>query len=163
MPHQHISSNTVANSVIMSKPHSPFLGRWMEKYKDFKPTEWDHTSCTVPVEMWDAGEPDLTLLEEHAWMYPVVRHPGERESLTDPMLATMWVGKSWWDIERSYGTHMWKWGYSKLPRQIDITAELVRDVDTPIFCKLEAFSMIWTGTGIVLYRLYRILTVRQYG
>ncbi|KAK3177040.1 hypothetical protein OEA41_008366 [Lepraria neglecta] len=104
MPRQHVSANTAANGVIMSKPHSPFLRRWIEKYKDFKPTEWDHTSCTVLVEMWDAGEPDLTLLEEHAWMYPMVRHGGGRESLTDPMLATMWIGKSWWDIERSYGT-----------------------------------------------------------
>lgn len=61
-----------------------------------------------------------------------------RESLTDPMLATMWVGESWWDTERSYGTHMWKWGYSKLPRQIDVTAELVREVDTPIFGRIRS-------------------------
>ena len=138
MPRQHVSANTVSNAMIMSKPHSPFLHRWMEKYKEFQPSEWDHTSCTVPVEMWDAGEPDLTLLEEHAWMYPMERFAGERESLTDPMLATMWIGKSWYDIDRSYGVHIWKWGYSKLPRQINVTAELVREVDTPIFCRIRS-------------------------
>lgn len=97
--------------------------------------------------MWDVGEPDLTLLEEHAWIYPAVRHGGEREILTDPMLANMWVRKSWWDIERSYGTNMWKWGYSKLPRQIGITAELVREVDTPIFGRIRSLFDDLDGVG----------------
>ncbi|KAL2052927.1 hypothetical protein ABVK25_006868 [Lepraria finkii] len=97
--------------------------------------------------MWDVGEPDLTLLEEHAWIYPVVRHDGERVCLTDPMLANMRVRKSWWDIERSYGTNMWKWGYSKLPRQIGITAELVREVDMPIFGRIRSLFDDLDGVG----------------
>lgn len=91
-----------------------------------------------------------------------MRHGGEREILTDPMLANMWVRKSWWDIERSYGTNMWKWGYSKLPRQIGITAELVREVDTPIFGRVGACLTIWMGLDIILYRRSGIRIVLQY-
>ena len=42
---------------------------------------------------------------------------------------------------------MWKWGYSKLPRQIDVTAELVREVDTPIFGRIRSLFDDLDGDG----------------
>ena len=93
---------TVSNGMIMAKPGAPFLKRWMEKYKDFNPGgEWDHTSGEVPTEMFAAGEPDLTLLDDYSWHYPQLISWDEMK--TDrPAHSLTWVGKSWHHIQENY-------------------------------------------------------------
>lgn len=143
------------NALIMSKSHSPFLARWMEKYKKFEMGEWDHISCWAVTEMYDAGEPDLQLLDDKAWMYPMPIRLDDLDARTDPNLATAWLGKSWFDIDESYGLHFWKWkrGFSGKPFPLEITPEAVRTIDTPLFCRMrklfdnidgdEYFSVPW--------------------
>ena len=64
------SEGLIVNAMIMAKAQSPFLQRWMKNYKNFDPGEWDHTSGRVPKQMYYAGDPDLTLLQPAAWLYP---------------------------------------------------------------------------------------------
>ena len=128
--------HVVSNAMIMSKPGSPFIRRWMERYKDFDPSEWDATSCKAPLEMADGGDPDLTIVgyRHRSWMYPM---SGGRDVGPDPHLATMWLGKSWYDINKSFGVHLWKFDGGRLPRPIVVTPDSARNIDTPLFCKLR--------------------------
>ena len=137
MPEQNPRyDHVVSNAMIMSKPGSPFLRRWMERYKDFDPGEWDTTSCKAPIEMADRGDPDLTTLDyrHRSWMYPM---PSGGDVGRDPHLATMWLGKSWHDINESSGVHLWKFDGGRLDRPVVVTPESARNVDTPLFCKLR--------------------------
>ena len=146
LPRQSIygQGKAVLNAMIMSKPGSPFLLRWMEKYKQFDPHEWDRTSCLVPAEMWDAGEPELTMLHDRAWVYPQLRSDDELK--TDrPALSLMWVGKSWHDIGNNYGSHLWKWADGS--RKIEVNPDIVRTIDTPIFCKMRKLFDNIDGDG----------------
>lgn len=121
------------NALIMSKPHSPFLARWMEHYKKFETGEWDTVSCWKVAEMYDAGDPDLQLIDDKTWMYPMPKD--YFDARTDPNLATIFLGKSWFDIDESYGLHFWKWRRSF--DGLGITPEMVRNIDTPLFCRLR--------------------------
>ena len=136
MSRQVIPEGAASNAVIMAKPGSPFLRRWMEQYQEFDPGDWDHMSCQVPADMWKKGEPDLTLLGLHTFMYPMQHHHDELRSF--PYLAHMWLGKSWHDIDQSYGVHMWKWGmWNHWSNEVIIDPETVRLIDTPIFCRMR--------------------------
>ena len=140
--------HSISNARIMSKAGSPFLQRWMEKYRDFDPGEWDHTSCQVPLDMAEKGDPDLTVLDyRKGWMYPMLNDG--REVGPDPHLATMWLGKGWWDINESYGVHMWKWDGGHLARPVPMSPEIVRGVDTPLFCRMRSGFDDIDGDGYV--------------
>lgn len=132
---RQLSMAPVINAMIMSKPESPFLYRWMEAYQNFTVSEWDQMTSFVPHDMFLAGEPDLTLLDDHAWMYPK-RH-GKADNIAHPHLSQMWTGKSWHDIDYSHGVHFWKWlTYAK--DLVHMTPDMARNIDTPLFCRLRS-------------------------
>ena len=131
---RQLSVAPVINAVIMSKPESPFIYRWMQAYRGFNVSEWDHMTSWVPHEMFLAGEPDLTLLDDHAWMYPK-RH-GKADDIAHPHLSQMWTGKSWYKIDYNHGVHFWKWlTYAK--DLVHMTPQMARNIDTPLFCRLR--------------------------
>ena len=141
---RQLSVAPLINAVIMSKAESPFLHRWMQAYRDFNVSEWDHMTSWVPHDMFLSGEPDLTLLDDHAWMYPK-RHGGADDT-SHPHLSQMWTGKSWHDIDHSYGVHFWKWlTYAK--DLIHMTPDMARNIDTPLFCRLRKLFDNVDGDG----------------
>lgn len=141
---RQLSVAPLINAVIMSKPGSPFLHRWMEEYKNFNASEWDHMTSWVPYDMFLAGESDLTLLDDHAWMYPK-RH-GKADDIAHPHLSQMWTGKSWHDIDYSHGVHFWKW-LSHAEDLVHLTPEMARSIDTPLFCRLRKLFDNIDGDG----------------
>lgn len=141
----------VVNSMIMAKAQSPFLQRWMKRYRSFDPGEWDTTSGIAPKEMYYAGDPDLTLLHSSAWLYPEdhLREHGSWDS-RQPYLTKMWTGKSWHDIDRSYGLTFWAFeaeGGSKRPFGVDLSPDVVRNIDTPLFCRMRKLFDNADGDG----------------
>ena len=141
---KQLSVAPVINAMIMSKPQSPFLHRWMKAYRNFNMSEWDEMTSWVPHRMFLAGEPDLTLLDDHAWMYPK-RH-SKADDKAHPHLSQMWTGKSWHDIDYSYGVHFWKWlTYAK--DLVHMTPNMVRHIDTPLFCRLRKLFDNVDGDG----------------
>lgn len=100
---RQLSKTPVINAVIMSKPGSPFLHCWMQAYEEFSNSEWGHMTNWLPHDMFPAGEPDLSLLDDHAWMYP--KRYSEADKVALPHLSQMWIGKSWHDIEYSHGVY----------------------------------------------------------
>ncbi|KAI9830359.1 MAG: hypothetical protein M1819_005740 [Sarea resinae] len=129
----------LCNALIMSKPHSPFLARWMSHYTDFEDREWDKTSVYLPYEMYKARDPDLTVLDDHAWFYPIWGQG-------DEPLKTMWVGKSWSDIDKNYGVHFWHW--ETAPSDVlTIDPWTTREIDTPLFCKMRYLFDDLDGDG----------------
>jgi hypothetical protein len=118
------------NGFIMSKPTSPFLRRWIQQYRDVKKKDnWDELSATRPHAMWKDEDPDLTVLDGHAWFYPL---SAERDG--DATLKQLWFGKSWHDVEKSYGTHFWHptEKFAKL-----VTPKIIQTIDTPLFCSVR--------------------------
>jgi hypothetical protein len=128
----------LCNALIMSKPKSPFLKRWMQNYTDFDDKDWDKKSVYLPHKMHLAGEPDLTVLDDHAWFYPIWGQG-------DNPLKTMWLGKSWYDIGRGYGVHFWHWETAHDP--LVLSPEVVRQIDTPLFCHLRKLFDNLDGDG----------------
>ena len=115
------------NGMIMSKPRSPFIKRLIQEYKDLEnDKQWDELSATRPWQMWREQDPDLTVLDGHAWFYPL-----SAEKDGDATLKQLWFGKSWWDVEKSYGTHFWH-PTAKFAELV--TPKVVRTIDTPLFC-----------------------------
>ena len=118
------------NGLIMSKPGSPFLKRWMQHYGEAKRNgNWDELSTIRPYLMHQAKDPDLTVLEGHTWFYPL-----SAEKDGDTPLKTLWLGKSWHDIDQSYGTHFWHPmdNFASL-----IEPKTIQTVDTPLFCRVR--------------------------
>jgi hypothetical protein len=62
----------------------------MQQYTDFDDKDWYQNSVYLPHTMYLAKEPDLTVLDDHTWFYPIW-------SQGDNLLKTMWLGKSWYD------------------------------------------------------------------
>jgi hypothetical protein len=134
-------SSTLCNAVIMSKPKAPFLRRWMAAYSGFSDADWSGASMAKPHSLWRNGDPDISVLDDHAWFYPKwdTRNYG---------LMTLWLGKSWWDIDRSYGVHFIHWQHSKKGEwHLRLDPDLVRSIDTPLFCKIRHFFDNLDGDG----------------
>ena len=122
--------NGLPNGMIMSKPRSPFLKRWIEQYKDIaKNNNWEQLAAGRPFMMWREKDPDLTVLGKHAWFYPL-----STEKDGDATLKQLWLGKSWHDIGLSYGTHFWH-PADELAKLI--TPKVIRTIDTPLFCAVR--------------------------
>lgn len=127
---QQYRGDDLPNGFIMSKPRSPFIKRWIQQYKEVeKRNIWDQLSATRPYAMWMNKDPDLTVLDGHAWFYPL-----SADEDGDVTLKQLWFGKSWHDVEKSYGTHFWHptEKFAKL-----ITPLTIRTIDTPLFCSVR--------------------------
>ena len=125
---ERLAPEGAPNWLIMSKPQSPFLKRWMDAYPS-SDRSFSHLATLTPYEFFKDRDPDLHVLGGHTWFYPLASDPDG-----DKTLKKLWFGKSWFDIEESYGTHVWHW--KEEFREL-ITPEVVRAVDTPLFCRLR--------------------------
>lgn len=128
------------NSFIMLKAGSPFLKRWMQFYSDVEEKQnWEDLSARTPYEMYQEKDPDLTVLNGDLWFCP----PSSKED-SETTLKIWWFGKSWHDIEKSYGTHFWypTEEFAKL-----FTPKVVRMIDPPLFCKLRKLFDNLVGDG----------------
>ena len=120
----------IPNGLIMSKPRSPFIKRWIQQYKQIKNQNvWDQLSTSRPHAMYTDMDPDLTVLDGHSWFYPL-----SSQSDGDTSLKMLWFGKSWHDVDKSYGTHFWHptTKFAKL-----ITPKTIQMIDTPLFCRIR--------------------------
>jgi hypothetical protein len=135
-------STGLCNAVIMTKPRAPFLRRWMQKYYWFRDSDWAGLSVIMPKFMYLIGDPDITVLDDHAWFWPTwdVKNLG---------LMSMWLGKSWWDIDRSYGVHFMHWQRDVRAWYLSLEPDEVRIIDTPLFCKIRHLFDNVNGDGYV--------------
>ncbi|KAI9883562.1 MAG: hypothetical protein M1823_004660 [Watsoniomyces obsoletus] len=130
----------LCNALIMATPRAPFLRRWMEEYRTFDDSFWNVHSVRLPYRLYAEGDPDITVLDRQAWFYPMYG-PSNRG------MKTMWLGKSWWDIDRSYGVHFWRWPGSPIPDLL--SPRIVREIDTPLFCSMRKLFDHLDDDGIV--------------
>ena len=62
----------IPNGLIMSKPRSPFIERWIQQYKQIKNRNlWDQLSTSRPHAVYTDMDPDLTVLDGHSWFSPL--------------------------------------------------------------------------------------------
>ena len=127
MAMQH-RGEALPNGFIASKPGSPFLKKWIQRYGDVKiKKNWHELAAKTPYSMYLDKDPDLTVLNTKSWFYPL-----SAEEDGDATLKALWYGKSWHDIDESYGTHFWH------PLQDfarTIKPSTIQTVDTPLFCR----------------------------
>ena len=132
---ERMAPEGVPNWLIFSRAKSPFLKRWMEAYAEDK--DWNELATRTTMEMLRGHDPHLQVMSGRSWFYPLASALD-----SDASLKKLWFGKSWHDIDESYGTHLWHWldEYRDL-----ITPDLVRAIDTPLFCRLRPlFNEIYT-------------------
>lgn len=130
----------LCNAMIMSKPRSAFLRRWMKKYTIFNEWIWNFHSGILPYLMYALGESDLTVLDSHTWFYPMWGDSSHG-------MYTLWLGKSWWDIDVNYGVHLWHWGDTPIPKLF--SKDVVREIDTPFFCTVRKLFDDFGGDGYI--------------
>jgi hypothetical protein len=120
----------IPNGMIMSKPRSPFIKRWIEQYKEIKDHNvWDQLSTSRPHAMYTDMDPDLTVLDGQSWFYPL-----SSQSDGDTTLKMLWFGKSWHGANKSYGTHFW---HPTTQFVKSITPKIIQTIDTPLFCRIR--------------------------
>ena len=134
---ERINPPGVPNWLIMSEPRSPFMQRWMEEY--LQNEDWGSLATQAPLRLYREHDPDLTVLGGHTWFYPLAS-----DLDGDTTLKTLWLGKTWYDIDLSYGTHVWHWSANI---RESITPEVVRNIDTPLFCRLRKLFDDLDGDG----------------
>ena len=92
----------IPNWMIMSKAGSPFLRRWIEKYKgewDLNKDEsiwddhiWKEMAVETPSELAKGGDPNVMILNGHSWFYPLASEPDG-----DTTLKKLWFGTMYAD------------------------------------------------------------------
>ncbi|EGG01515.1 uncharacterized protein MELLADRAFT_78967 [Melampsora larici-populina 98AG31] len=61
----------VCNAIILSKPFSPFISRWLSSYKSFDKTRWADHSASVPWLLAQKFPNEVTILGPRAFFYPL--------------------------------------------------------------------------------------------
>lgn len=61
----------VCNAIILSKPFSPFVSRWLSSYKSFDKTRWADHSASVPWLLAQKFPNEVTILGPRAFFYPL--------------------------------------------------------------------------------------------
>lgn len=113
----------LCNAMIMSKRHAPFMRTWMSAYVDFKDEDWMSLSVGKPWELAQQGIHDITVLDISTWFFPTYLDADN-----------VWLGQSYVEIDNNYGVHMW--GSFRVFYPL-MTPESVREIDTPLFCRVR--------------------------
>ncbi|KAK4049664.1 hypothetical protein OIV83_003939 [Microbotryomycetes sp. JL201] len=61
----------LCNAVILSRPYSPFISRWMETYRSFSKEKWATHSVTTPWDLARAYPSEVTVLNKFAFFWPI--------------------------------------------------------------------------------------------
>ncbi|KAK4056133.1 hypothetical protein OIO90_002864 [Microbotryomycetes sp. JL221] len=61
----------LCNAVILSRPYSPFISRWMETYRTFSKEKWAKHSVTTPWDLARAYPSEITVLNKFAFFWPI--------------------------------------------------------------------------------------------
>ena len=104
----------LCNAVMMSKPSSPFMQEWLNRYKFFNDTCWNCHSVWLPTHL------ARNMMPEHVHMLDTTGgtffSPGwHREDLE------LLYGSGEFDFSDSYAMHMW---YSTANRQFGLSAKV---------------------------------------
>ncbi|KAL8277040.1 hypothetical protein RQP46_010574 [Phenoliferia psychrophenolica] len=98
----------LCNAVILAKPYSSFIVRWLESYRDFDKTKWASHSVTKPWTLAQHFPMEVTVLNKFAFFWPIwhddhlrLIHRSTSYSFTraDPLAPT-------YDTQFTY--HLWE-------------------------------------------------------
>jgi hypothetical protein len=114
----------LANAVMLAKPQSAFLHRWLEQYKSFRSVGYDEAypehGVRLPSKLARDYPDEVTVLSHEAFHWPL---------WTDPHLEWIFASTREIPLYRSYATHLWQ---SRAWRRYmeDLTPGRVRSADT---------------------------------
>ncbi|GAA5873488.1 hypothetical protein JCM8547_005444 [Rhodosporidiobolus lusitaniae] len=98
----------LCNAVILAKPYSSFVSRWIESYRSFNGSSWAGHSVTTPWDLARAYPTEITVLNKFAFFWPIwhddhlrVIHRSDKYSFhrPDPLAPT-------YDEQFTY--HLWE-------------------------------------------------------
>ncbi|GAA5917821.1 hypothetical protein JCM6882_004159 [Rhodosporidiobolus microsporus] len=98
----------LCNAVILAKPYSSFVARWIDSYRTFNKSSWAKHSVTTPWDLARAFPTEITVLNKFAFFWPIwhddhlrVVHRDDRYSFhrPDPLSPTR-------DTQFTY--HLWE-------------------------------------------------------
>jgi hypothetical protein len=73
MGHEGGNRSGIGNAVIVARPRSPFIGRWLATYEesfDNRPQMWNHHSVKVPAKMAERYPENICKLSPGAFFWP---------------------------------------------------------------------------------------------
>eukprot|EP00276_Gloeochaete_wittrockiana_P019591 CAMPEP_0184333852 /NCGR_PEP_ID=MMETSP1089-20130417/2806_1 /TAXON_ID=38269 ORGANISM="Gloeochaete wittrockiana, Strain SAG46.84" /NCGR_SAMPLE_ID=MMETSP1089 /ASSEMBLY_ACC=CAM_ASM_000445 /LENGTH=297 /DNA_ID=CAMNT_0026657909 /DNA_START=32 /DNA_END=925 /DNA_ORIENTATION=+ len=88
----------LCNAVMLSRPHSAFIERWMESYKKFDQNHWNHHSVVLPKQM----------AVDHAEDIHIINHKGFFWPLWNPEGLNTFVNESSYSYRENYAVHLWE-------------------------------------------------------
>ncbi|POY73462.1 hypothetical protein BMF94_3399 [Rhodotorula taiwanensis] len=98
----------LCNAVILAKPYSSFISRWIDTYRTFDKTLWAKHSVTTPWDLARAYPTEITVLNKFAFFWPIwdddslrVIHRDDRYNFRKaPSLAPTW--------DAPFACHLWE-------------------------------------------------------
>ncbi|GAA6040149.1 hypothetical protein JCM8097_002054 [Rhodosporidiobolus ruineniae] len=61
----------LCNAVILAKPYSSFVSRWIDSYRTFNKSSWAKHSVTTPWDLARAYPTEITVLNKFAFFWPI--------------------------------------------------------------------------------------------
>lgn len=104
----------LCNAIMISKPFSSFVTRWINKYKNFQDTAWNEHSVQLPMEMSKHHPEDITVLDGYTFFYPLY-YERDFESVHGDGSKTKAH-----DFSHQFAYHMWETlGYEQYLKDLD--------------------------------------------
>ncbi|KAL9057711.1 MAG: hypothetical protein Q9162_002185 [Coniocarpon cinnabarinum] len=132
--HEGGNRQGAANAVIVSRPNSTFMKRWIDSYADFGPGEWSQHSVYKPKELAGEHPDEVCVLPPTAFFWPTWTDK-HTEYMHEPLSVeeTAEVAKELQEnggalYEGQFAYHAWH----QLARKYlnDLTPDKIRTVDT---------------------------------
>ncbi len=101
----------ICNAVILAKPRSPFIARWLLEYQSFDPTKWNEHSVLLPKRL-AGGDESVTVLDHTRFFWPMYR-----DNCADLRAFFFSEGTSF--CRESYCVHLWEGLTGSFTRQLE--------------------------------------------
>lgn len=133
----------LCNGLIVSKPDSPFLKRWLNLYNDFDDSNWNYHSVVLPRKLAEQYPDELCELSPTAFFWPLwtVSHLEYMHTELEYDVARELEGLIQTNggglYENQMAYHSWSHGASQwLPY---LTEEKIKKIDTPFNLLIRRF------------------------
>ncbi|KAI9030330.1 nucleotide-diphospho-sugar transferase [Hyaloraphidium curvatum] len=128
----------LCNAVILAKKGAEFIDMWLDSYRSFNQSDWNHHSVILPG-MMSRNRPDiLTTLGHTRFFWPM---------WDDPALHELFLGSSW-DFRENFGIHLWESkSWEKYLK--GLTVRKIMEGTSPFYRILQ--SLVWDELSDLLW------------
>ncbi|CAO3611027.1 unnamed protein product [Cunninghamella blakesleeana] len=119
----------LCNAVILSKPGSKFLQRWIQTYRTFNQSDWNYHSVVLPGKLATHFKDEIHIMNYTSFFWPLWDGNG---------LRTLFLEKSYQFDQGNYLTHIWE-SAANPHLMKELSTDVIKHVDNSLYCQLRFF------------------------